>query len=76
MDVAVIQNYERQRREYFEAQLSRISNVTILDSGSNYEHSFCNDCYQKVVKALIEKYKAKSLLSELSGIESMTYATI
>lgn len=61
MDATVIQNYERQRREHFEAQLAKISNVTILNPGLHYEHSFCNDCYQKVIKTIIEKYKASPL---------------
>ena len=76
MGAAVIQNYERQRREHFEALLASINNVTILDSGPNYEHSFCNNCYQKIVKNIIEKYKVKSSLLELSCAESMTYATV
>lgn len=76
MDAAVIQNYESQRRDHFKARLSSISNVTILDSGPNYEHSFCNDCYQKVVEKIIEKYKTKVPLSKPSCIESMTFATI
>ena len=76
MDAAVIQNYERQRRKHFEAQLSSISNVTILDSGPAYEHSFCNDCYQKAIKTIIEQYKAKSPPLEPSCTESMIYATI
>lgn len=57
IDVRVIQNFEKQRIKYYEELLEKICNVTILDSGPEYEHSFCNECYQKEVQTLIEKYK-------------------
>lgn len=76
IDAVVIQKYEKQRSEHFKAQLENISNVTILDSGPHYEHSFCNDCYQKVVKTIIEQYKPKPPLSTSSCTESITYATV
>jgi hypothetical protein len=57
IDVRVIQNFEKQRIKYYEELLEKICNVTILDSGPEYEHSFCNECYQKKVQTLIEKYK-------------------
>jgi hypothetical protein len=56
-DVRVIQNFEKQRIKHYEELLEKICNVTILDSGPEYEHSFCNECYQKEVQTLIEKYK-------------------
>jgi hypothetical protein len=47
IEARVIQIFEKNRAEYFEELLEKIRNVTILDSGPEYEHSFCNDCYQK-----------------------------
>jgi hypothetical protein len=57
IDVRVIQTFERQRIKYYEELLEKICNVTILDSGPEYEHSFCNECYQKEVQTITEKYK-------------------
>jgi hypothetical protein len=57
IDVRIIQNFEKQRIKYYEDLLEKICNVTILDSGPEYEHSFCNECYQKEVQTLIEKYR-------------------
>lgn len=57
IDNRVIQNFEKQRIKYYEELLEKICSVTILDSGPEYEHSFCNECYQKKVQTLTEKYK-------------------
>jgi hypothetical protein len=57
INITVIQNFENQRKKYYQEQLKIIENVTILDPGPGLEHSFCIDCYQKVIESLIEKYR-------------------
>lgn len=57
IDITVIQNFEDQRKKYYQEQLKIIENVTILDPGPGLEHSFCIDCYQKVIESLIEGYR-------------------
>lgn len=37
-----------------------LSNVTVLDSGSMWEHSFNNEIYQNIVREKIEKYRKSS----------------
>jgi hypothetical protein len=77
IDVRVIQIFEKQRIVYYEELLEKISNITILDSGPEYEHSFCNDCYQNEVKVITKRYMEKN--SNLTVIESgnlMNYATV
>jgi hypothetical protein len=56
-DANVIQNFENQRKKYYQEQLKIIENVTILDPGPRLEHSFCIDCYQKVIESLIGDYR-------------------
>ena len=48
-----IQKQTQYYRNFFEI----ISNVTIVEPGDWIEHEFKNDCYQKVVKDIIEKYR-------------------
>ena len=71
-----IENYKLQQRRHIEKQLESIRNVTIINSGSDYEHSFSNACYQKVVKEIIERYREKRFLSEISSVNLMTYVTV
>jgi hypothetical protein len=56
-DANVIQNFENQRGKYYQEQLKMIENVTILDPSPSLEHSFCINCYQKVIESLIKDYK-------------------
>jgi hypothetical protein len=60
IEVRVIQVFEKQRIAYYEELLEKIRNVTILDSGPEYEHSFCNDCYQNEVKVITKRYKEEN----------------
>lgn len=65
------------RIAYYEELLEKISNVTILDPGPEYEHSFCNDCYQKEVKTITERYKEKnSNPMAIVSVNLMDYATV
>lgn len=45
------------RAKYYQEALKCISNVTIVEPGNWIEHSFKNDCYQKEVKVIVEKYR-------------------
>ena len=56
-DANVIQTFENQRKKYYREQLKIIENVTILDPSPGLEHSFCIDCYQKVIESLISDYR-------------------
>ena len=76
IDIHVIQSFENQRRKYFEQQLANISNVTIVDAGNILEHSFCNDCYQDIVKTIILKYRLERLAFKDVSTPLMTYATV
>ena len=76
IEVRGIQIFEKKRIAYYEELLEKISNVTILDSGPEYEHSFCNDCYQKEVETITEKYKKSSKPTPTASINLMDYATV
>lgn len=76
IEARVIQIFEKKRVAYYEELLEKISNVTILDSGPEYEHSFCNDCYQKEVETITEKYKKSSKPKPTASINLMDYATV
>ncbi len=76
MHIHVIEGFESQRRKYYEQQLARISNVTIVDAGNTIEHSFSNDCYQNIVKAIILKHKSDRLACKDFSASLMVYATV
>lgn len=57
IDAKAIQIFENKRIEHFEKQLEEINNVTVLDSGLEYEHAFYNVCYQNEVKVIIDRFK-------------------
>lgn len=59
-DSKIMELYMRKRIKYYEKEISRIDNVTILDpdSDSRWKHEFKSDCYQKTVQSIVEKYKA------------------
>lgn len=55
---SVMETYIRLRSRYYEIEFDKMRNVTILDpSYTSWEHGFANDCYQKVVAEIIQKYK-------------------
>ena len=58
-DEEVVQGYVNQRKSQLEKQLEQINNVTVVDPGPNYEHAFCNNCYQKIILDIIRKYRGK-----------------
>ena len=73
-DITVIQKFENQRKKYYQEQLKIIENVTILDPGPSLEHSFCIDCYQKVIESLIEDYRNPPIPQSPETI--LAYATV
>ncbi len=54
----VIENYTQKRCRYYEKELAKISNVTILDPDPGYpfQHAFESKCYQMIVQNLVKKY--------------------
>lgn len=57
IDDRTVQNYVNQRKDHIKKQLEEMRNITIVESGPSYEHSFRNDSYQKALLAVIEKYR-------------------
>lgn len=76
INVEVIESFKSQRRKHFELQLANISNVTIVDAGHIIEHSFCNDCYQNIVKMLVLKYKQERLIIKDFSTPKMSHTTV
>ncbi|MCH9627951.1 MAG: hypothetical protein S4CHLAM2_16000 [Chlamydiales bacterium] len=54
----VIETYTQKRCRYYEKELAKIRNVTILDPdpGCSFQHAFESTCYQMVVQSLVNKY--------------------
>ncbi len=69
-DTAVIQNFENQRKKYYQEQLKIIENVTILDPGLSSEHSFYIDCYQKTIQSIIQKYTGPTVMRNSESVLS------
>ena len=57
IDDRTVQNYVKQRKDHIKKQLEEIRNITVVESGPSYEHSFRNDSYQKALLAIVEKYR-------------------
>jgi ribosomal protein S13 len=53
----VLERYTQDRCKHYRNEFEKISNVTVLDSGSMWEHSFNNESYQNIVRKKIEKYR-------------------
>lgn len=75
LDPHVLERYTQDRCKHYRSEFEKISNVTVIDSGSLWEHSFNNESYQNIVREKIEKYRknpAKAALvdSKNSLIES------
>jgi hypothetical protein len=58
-DVQIIEKYAQDRSKYYYEEFQKISNVTVVDSESMWEHSFNNDSYQTIVRMKIEQYREK-----------------
>jgi hypothetical protein len=55
-DIRIIEKYAQDRSKYYQEEFKKISNVTVVDSGSLWEHSFKNDSYQTIVRTKIDQY--------------------
>ena len=58
-DTRIIEKYAQDRSKYYQEEFKKISNVTVVDSGSIWEHSFNNDSYQAIVRLKIDQYRPK-----------------
>lgn len=61
IDSRVLNKYAQERCKHYENEFNKISNVTVIDSESTWEHSFKNNNYQAVVLEIIKKYKNRQL---------------
>ncbi len=57
LDPHIPERYTQGRCKHYRSEFEKISNVTVLDSGSMWEHSFNNESYQNIVNEKIEKYR-------------------
>lgn len=57
LDSHILERYAQSRYKHYRNEFEKISNVTVLDSGSMWEHSFNNESYQNIVREQIEKYR-------------------
>lgn len=57
LDRHVLERYTQERCKFYRNEFDKISNVTVIDSGSMWEHSFKNESYQKFVETTIKKYR-------------------
>ena|ERR1700758_2513046 len=64
-DPYVHERYAQERGKFYRNEFEKISNVTVVDSGSTWEHSFKNASYQNVVSELIDKYRKNQTNVEL-----------
>lgn len=70
-DARIIEKYAKNRSKYYEEEFKKISNVTVVDSGSSWEHSFNNDSYQAIVQKKIDQYRAKGPKIELVNTQNL-----
>lgn len=60
IDSHVHERYTQERCKFYRSEFEKISNVTVVDPGSMWEHSFKNESYQNIVLEKIEKYRKSS----------------
>jgi hypothetical protein len=58
-DARIIEKYTQIRFKCYEEEFRKISNVTVVDSDSLWEHSFNNKNYQAIVCTIIDRYRQK-----------------
>jgi GTPase SAR1 family protein len=64
-DTRVVERYARERSKYYKEEFKKISNLTVLDSGSLWEHSFNNKSYQAIVCMKIDQYRTSEAKAKL-----------
>jgi len=57
LDVDTLKKYAQGRCTYYRTKFEEIRNITVVPAESLWEHSFKNESYQAVVKAIIKKYR-------------------
>lgn len=70
-DARVIEKYAQERSKYYQEEFKKISNVTVVDSESLWEHSFNNESYQAIVRMRIDQYRAKEPKAELMNVQHL-----
>jgi hypothetical protein len=58
LNMEVFETYASHRNKYYEQEFDTLRNVTVLDPGNRWEHSFSNSCYQNVVSEIVTKYRS------------------
>jgi hypothetical protein len=71
LDPHVLEKYTEDRCKYYRKAFEKINNVTILESGSLWEHSFNNESYQVVVHSIIDKYRNNQMKIQLIDAQSV-----
>ena len=69
-EARVIEKYTQERSKYYQEEFKKISNVTVVDSGSTWEHSFNNDSYQVIVRMKIDQYRIRDPKAKLAHAQS------
>lgn len=67
----IIEKYAQERSKYYQEEFKKISNVTVVDSESLWEHSFNNESYQSIVRMKIDLYRPKKSKTELANAQSL-----
>lgn len=57
LDTYAYEKYVQERYRFYRNEFKKISNVTVVDSESTWEHSFKNESYQHAINEIIEKYR-------------------
>ncbi len=61
LDPHVHERYAQERCKFYRNEFEKIRNVTVVNPGSVWEHSFRNESYQNIVLEKIEKYRKSSI---------------
>jgi len=76
IDLRVFESFITQQVGHYEKLMEKIRNITILDPdpSCHFEHQFCSECYQKVVKEIVERYQGFSLTTNIQEkIDELLY---
>jgi hypothetical protein len=53
----LLEKYTQERCNFYRNEFEKIINVTVIDSESQWEHSFDNENYQAIVRSFVDKYR-------------------
>ena len=71
LDPHVLEKYTQDRCKQYRNEFEKINNVTVLDSGSMWEHSFNNESYQAIVHSIVDKYRKNRMKVELADFQNL-----